>query len=94
MWYYNSPKEYANWLRFGAEGSDASAARREAEGKPWSAREAELFRRQARRLRAMAMLCERSTAARAGDIDFRRLHDPTLSDDESDETVSQIEKEG
>lgn len=91
MWYDLTPASYAESLRYSAERSDESAMRHAAEGKPWSPGEADHFRRQARRLRAMALLCDRSTAARAGEIDFRRLSDPTRSREEEDRIVAEIE---
>ena len=93
IWYNLSPAEYAKGLRFNAERSDESAAYKDAEGKPWSPAEAARSRRQARRLRAMATLCDRSDALRAGDVDFRRLNDPSLSADAEADTVAQIELE-
>ena len=42
----------------------------------------------------MALLCDRSDAARAGDVDFRRLSDPTFPRDQEAETVAAIEAEG
>lgn len=90
MWYDLTPADYAKGLRYGAERSDESAARRLAEGKPWSPHDAAYMRRQARRLRAMAMLCDRSTATRAGDVDFRRLNDPSVPREQEDATVAEI----
>lgn len=91
MWYDLPPSEYAKGLRFRADRNDESATRKEAEGKPWSTADASHFRRQARRLRAMATLCDRSNSASAGDVDFRRLSDPTLPRDDEDTVVSDIE---
>jgi len=93
IWYNAPASSYATGLRFSAARSDESAARVEAEGKPWSANEAEHMRRQARRLRAMALLCDRSPAAPAGAIDFRGLSDPMTSRDVEDSTVAAIEAE-
>jgi hypothetical protein len=75
-WYDLPPARYAAGLRYGAERSDECAAHKMAEAKPWSDGEAKRYRQQARRLRAMATLCERSTAARAGDVDFMGLNCP------------------
>lgn len=91
MWYDMTPASYAEGLRLSAIGSDECAARKATEGKPWSAYDADFYRRQARRLRAMALLCDRSTAARAGEIDFRRLSDPTHSREDEDRVVAEIE---
>lgn len=91
MWYDLAPRDYAKGLRFKADRSDECAACRLAESKPWSPGEAMHFTRQARRLRAMALLCDRSEAATAGDMDFRGLHDPTLPREEEDRVIAEIE---
>lgn len=93
IWYNAPASSYARSLRYSAERSDECAARKDEEGKPWSASEAEHFRRQARRLRAMAMLCDRSPDAPAGSIDFRGLSDPTTPRNVEDSTVAAIEAE-
>lgn len=76
MWYDLPPAKYAEGLRYSADRSDESAARRLSEAKAWSAGEADHFARQAKRLRAMARLCDKSTATRAGDVDFLDMHNP------------------
>lgn len=93
MWYDQTPAEYAKCLRFNAERSDRAADVKLAECKPWSRGEAEHFRRQARRLRAMALIAEHSTEARAGDVDFRKLHDPTLRPEREAGVVAAVEAE-
>lgn len=93
IWYNLPAASYAKSLRYGAERSDECAAHKEAEGKPWSARDAAQNRRQARRLRAMAMLCDRSPDIPASHIDFRGLDDPTTPRDVEDSTVAAIELE-
>lgn len=92
IWYDQHPHDYAKYLEFCAERSDANAARYEAEGKPWSAYEIDRARRQARRLRAMALLCMRSEATRAGNVDFLRLSDPTLTREEEGAIVRKMER--
>ena len=93
MWYDLTPDQYAEFLRYSAERSDRSALRIEAENKPWSAGDAHRMRRQARRLRAMALLCDAADAGRVGYVDMRRLNDPTCPRDLEDETVAAIEAE-
>lgn len=90
-WYDLHPCDYAKGLEFSASRSEEIAERKETEGKPWSSSDADRFRRQARRLRAMARLCVRSNAKRAGDVDFRRLSDPTLALDEEEIIIAEIE---
>lgn len=90
VWYDMPPADYAESLRYGAARSDESAARQRAEGKPWSEHEARHMERQARRLRAMALLCDRSPADRAGAVDMRRLSDPTLDRETEAATVAEI----
>lgn len=94
MWYNLTPAQYAESLRYYAKRSDESAAHRRAEGKPWSRHDAERMERQARRLRAMAILCDRSAAKRAGGIDFQRLSDPTLDRETEAATVAAILESG
>jgi hypothetical protein len=91
IWYNSSPAEYAKGLRFNAERNDECAAYKDTEGKAWSAGEAEQNRRQARRLRAMAKLCDMSEALRAGEIDFRGLSDPMNPREAEARTVAAIE---
>lgn len=93
IWYNLPGSRYAKSLRYNAERSDECAAHKEAEGKPWSAGEVLHLRRQARRLRAMALLCGRSPDAPASHIDFRGLDDPTTPRDVEDSTVAAIEAE-
>lgn len=92
MWYDASPAEYAKTLLYGAERSERSARHYDTEGKPWSPREAEYMRRQARRLRAMATLCEASKATRAGDVDFLGMSDPRQSIEELERAIAKAEK--
>lgn len=91
-WYDQPPAGYAKGLRYGADRSDECARRKREEGKPWSAYDAERFERQARRLRAMALLCERSTATRAGDVDFLGMSDPTRTREAEDAAIAQAER--
>lgn len=93
IWYNLPGSRYAETLRYNAARSDECAAHKEVEGKAWSAGEAAQNRRQARRLRAMAMLCDRSPGLPAGHIDFRGLNDPTTPHDVEDSTVAAIEAE-
>lgn len=78
-WYDLAPSSYARGLRYSADRSEDSAKHKEAEGKSWSAGEALRYHRQARRLRAMALLCDASSAATAGKVDFLGMTDPTQS---------------
>lgn len=90
-WYDLTPAAYAKALRYSADHSDECAARQDKSTDAWAPREAARYRRQARRLRAMALLCERSPADRAGDIDFHGLTDPSQSSGLEEQIVSAIE---
>lgn len=79
IWYNLPASDYAKGLRFYAESNDECAAFKDREGKPWSAGDAARNRQQAKRLRAMAMLCDRLPGSPAGSIDFRGLSDPSKS---------------
>lgn len=93
IWYNLPGSRYAESLRYNADRSDECADRKEAEGAPWSAGEVEHFRRQARRLRAMALLCDRHPDIPASHIEFRGLSDPTTPRHVEDSTVARIEAE-
>lgn len=93
MWYDQTPASYAGYLRYAADRNDGRAAFHDADGKPWSPYEADRARRTARRLRAMALLCDAATAPAMSGVDLRRLHDPALSREEEDATVQAIEEE-
>lgn len=67
-WFDLSPKERADFLRFCAERAEAHAEVKDAEGRPWSAAEAERFRAEAARLRRAAQVFAKSRARRAGDV--------------------------
>lgn len=104
-WYNLTPAQYAEGLRYNAKRNEERATRldqeacmaREDSSRPFYSRKEELAdnaafaRRQARRLRAMATLCDLSAAERAGKVDFRRLDDPTCPRDLEDATVAEIE---
>lgn len=92
IWYNLTPADYAKGLRYGADRQEECAAYKDGEGKPWSASDAERNRRQARRLRAMATLCDRSTELTAGAIDFRGLSNPLTPPDEEARVVAAIER--
>lgn len=92
IWYNSRAAAYAASLRYGADRSNESAARQEQEGKPWSSREAERMREQSRRLRAMAILCDRNPDVPASRIDFRGLSDPITPRDVEIATVEAIER--
>jgi hypothetical protein len=81
MWYDMTPADYAKGLRYSARRADDDAEKYEARPESWAKFDAAYNRAQARRLRAMAMLCDMSDATRAGDVDFRKLNDspPTLT---------------
>jgi hypothetical protein len=91
-WADDPPKEYAKLCRSAAERSTKSASRQRAEAKPWSEGEAKYFDQQARRCRAMALLCENSKAERAGDIDFRGLDKPELDLETQIQVIESIER--
>ncbi|AMX93681.1 MULTISPECIES: hypothetical protein [Mesorhizobium] len=91
IWYNLPAVRYAVSLRYDAERNDESAVRKDSEGMAWSAGEAVRSRRQARRLRAMALLCDRNPAIPAGNIDFRGLSDPITPPDVELATVEAIE---
>lgn len=91
VWYNFSPAERARAIRWNAERCDECAAHHDAEAKPWSPNDAAFWRRQARRLRAMAKLCDLSTAETAGEVDFRGLDNPGTSQAAEDETIREIE---
>lgn len=91
IWYNLPAADYAKGLRYNAERNDECAAYKDKEGKPWSADEAARNRQQARRLRAMALLCDRNPNAPAGSIDFRGLSDPSTPRDIEAATVEAIE---
>lgn len=93
MWYDQPPIEYAKGLRYNADRSDETADRCEKEGKPWSQSEVEHFRRAARRLRAMALLCDRSRATRAGDVNFLGMSSPAQTNEELDSILHQLERD-
>lgn len=77
IWYNQPGRTYANSLRYNAERSEESAKRLDNEPHAWSRRDADYMHHQARRLRAMALLCDRHPEKPAGHIDFRGLSDPT-----------------
>lgn len=91
IWYNLPPADYAKGLRFNAERNDDCAAHKDREGKPWSAGEAGRNRHQARRLRAMALLCDRSGALTAGEVNFLGLTDPGTPRDREEQTCAAIE---
>lgn len=93
IWYNLPASEYAKGLRWNAERSDECAAYQDTAGKPWSKGEAESYRLQARRLRAMAMLCDRNPHVAAGAIDFRGLSDPTTPRETEIRVIEEIERE-
>lgn len=93
IWYNSPSSTYADGLRYNAARNDECAAYKDSEDKAWSAGDAERNRRQARRLRAMAMLCDRSPNMPAGKIDFRGLNDPTRSSEQEIAAIEQIEAE-
>jgi hypothetical protein len=100
IWYNAPASSYARTLRFNAEGSEQSAKRKRQEDvpaslrnlKPWDIRDAERFEHQARRLRAMAALCDRNPTVPAGRIDFRGLKDPTTPNDAELTVIEAIER--
>lgn len=93
IWYNLPAASYAEELRFNAYRNDECAAFKDSEGKPWSKSDAAYNRHQARRLRAMALLCDRAPHAAAGSIDFRGLSDPTTPRETEIRMIEEIEKE-
>lgn len=91
IWYNLPAESYAKDLRYNAERNDECAAYKDTEGKPWSNGEAERSRHQARRLRAMALLCDRNPHVAAGSIDFRGLSDPITPRETEVEIIQDIE---
>lgn len=91
-WYDLPPPGYARGLRYHAERSDETATRIEGGGKSWSAGDADRYRRQARRLRAMALLCDASPAARAGEVDFLGMTNPSQSLVDEMDAVAKAER--
>jgi hypothetical protein len=79
IWYNLTPKEEAAQLRYHAENSERSAARMRAARSGYSEHDARDMDRQARRLRAMAILADRSPASTAGKVDWMGLGDPSRS---------------
>lgn len=92
IWYNAPASSYAKALRFNADRSDESATYKDGEGKPWSAGEARHMRQQARRLRAMAALCDRAPDNPAGAINFHGLSDPLTSRDRELLIIESIER--
>lgn len=92
IWYNSRASAYAASLRYGAEISDENAKRQEQEGKPWSRMEADRMRRQSRRLRAMATLCDRNPDLPSSRIDFRGLSNPITPTDAEIAIVEAIER--
>jgi hypothetical protein len=97
LWYDLSPADYAKGLEYNAERCDQQAARLRAEpkaweaAKPWASSDANRSERNAIRLRAMAKLCNASAAARAGDVDFLGLSDPSQTRDQEHVAIATIE---
>lgn len=89
---YNAPAQrHAATLRFYANRAMEAAKARRSEGKSWSEGDAERFEHQARRLLAMAALCNASPDVQVKNVDFQRLDDPTLSVDEETVIIENIE---
>jgi hypothetical protein len=91
MWYNLTPSEYAVTLHWYAARSDEGADAQDKLDVSWGPRTAERLRHQARRLRAMAMLCERSVLSQAGDVDFHDLHSPALTREQEVAIIEEIE---
>lgn len=91
MWYDLPPSEYAKSLRYGAKRCEEQAKRHAAESKPWSAHEAARSLHAARRLQAMAMLCDKSTADAAGDVDFLGMNDASQPEAEEAHAIALAE---
>lgn len=94
IWYNLAASVYAVSLRWNADRNEEFARNVETEGKPWSRSQAESQRHQARRLRAIATLCDREPTQPAGHVDFRGLSDPTTSREMEIATIEAIERGG
>lgn len=86
-WYLNTPSAYATGLRYNADRSDECATYQERRADSYAAVLANRYRRQAKRLRAMAHLCDISAAETAGDIDFFGMMDPSQSEADEDAAI-------
>lgn len=92
-WYDLPPADYARGLRYRAEASEGCASHWSKQDGALATQYAERYRHQARRLRAMATLCDRSDAHRAGDVDFHDLGDPTMAHEIEEEIIREIEED-
>lgn len=84
MWYEMPPSERARFMRFSASEQQSKidryygAVARGLRPMDWRPANLEDSLRSIKRLEAMAMLNEASTASRAGDVDMLGLQDPTI----------------
>lgn len=91
-WYDLRPEDYARRLRFNAERARECAARQREEGGRNAEWFAQNYEHSARRCEAMARLCmTQRDKPRAGDVDFRGLNNPKLSQEQEESIIRQIE---
>lgn len=88
MWYDLTPANYAKGLRFNADRCDQQAEHHRNDSRAWSPYEEERAVRNARRLRAMAILCDVATVDRAGEVDFLGMQCPAQTREEEDAAVA------
>lgn len=94
-WYDLTPAQYATSLRWRADRNywlaEQLAEYYAGKDEYWLRCRSDQLRRAARRLRAMAILCDHSPAARAGDVDFLGMSRPDQSF--ADEVVACVRAE-
>jgi hypothetical protein len=90
-WYNLTPAEYAEKLRYRAERSEETARRKREEKETCWQQDETFFKRQARRLRAMALICDHSAETRVGLVDFWGLNNPSRSLEEECAAIERAE---
>lgn len=91
MWYDQTPANYAKGLRWDADRNDERAAHHRTQNEPWSPGDVVFAMRAARRLRAMAILCDHSTEERAGGVDMLGMDRPEQTREDEDRAVATAE---
>jgi len=87
-WYDRTPAERAKGLRYAADESERCAKFLASIGDD----RAERYVRQARRLRAMAILCDHSKATKAAHVDFLGMTEPSQTREQEDKAVAKAER--